>query len=91
MPFTKVEVAHCDRINSQMHPKDFQMPVRKFFRKRRFRDFLSKYSSCRSILDFQRTEPCEEGRVFVVCESSSLHLFLLLFFLQEGKSVRRNV
>ena len=51
MPLTKVEIAHCDRMNPQMHPKDFQMPVRKFFRKRRFRDFLSKYSSCRSILD----------------------------------------
>jgi ubiquinone/menaquinone biosynthesis C-methylase UbiE len=34
-----------------MHPKDFQMPVRKFFRKRRFRDFLATYNSCRTILD----------------------------------------
>jgi SAM-dependent methyltransferase len=38
-------------MNPQMHPKDFQMPVRKFFRKRRFRNFVSKYSSCRTILD----------------------------------------
>jgi ubiquinone/menaquinone biosynthesis C-methylase UbiE len=34
-----------------MHPKDFQMPVRRFFRKRRFRNFLSTYASCRTILD----------------------------------------
>jgi ubiquinone/menaquinone biosynthesis C-methylase UbiE len=34
-----------------MHPKTFQMPVRKFFRKRRFKGFLSTYNSCRTILD----------------------------------------
>lgn len=34
-----------------MHPKDFQMPLRKFFRKRRFKTFLSDYQSCRTILD----------------------------------------
>ena len=34
-----------------MRPRDFQMPVRKFFRRRRFRSFLSTYSSCRTILD----------------------------------------
>ena len=34
-----------------MHPKDFQMPARIYFRKRRFRDFLSRYASCRTILD----------------------------------------
>ena len=34
-----------------MEPKAFQMPVRRFFRKRRFRDFLERYGSCKTILD----------------------------------------
>lgn len=34
-----------------MEPIEFQMPLRKFFRKRRFRDFQSRYGSCRTILD----------------------------------------
>ena len=34
-----------------MEPIDFQMPVRKYFRKRRFRDFLAHYGSCQTILD----------------------------------------
>jgi ubiquinone/menaquinone biosynthesis C-methylase UbiE len=34
-----------------MHPRDFQMPVRRYFRRRRFKHFLSTYASCRTILD----------------------------------------
>jgi len=34
-----------------MDPIDFQMPVRKYFRKRRFKNFVSDYQSCRTILD----------------------------------------
>jgi hypothetical protein len=34
-----------------MEPIDFQMPVRKFFRKRRFKNFVSDYQSCKTILD----------------------------------------
>lgn len=34
-----------------MEPKDFQMPLRRFFRRRRFRTFVSDYQSCRTILD----------------------------------------
>ena len=34
-----------------MDPIDFQMPVRKYFRKRRFKNFISDYQSCRTILD----------------------------------------
>jgi SAM-dependent methyltransferase len=34
-----------------MHPKEFQMPVRRFFRKRRFKNFVSDYQACRTILD----------------------------------------
>lgn len=41
----------CDRMKRPMHPKDFQMPVRKYFRKRRFKDFVAKYSTCSTILD----------------------------------------
>jgi SAM-dependent methyltransferase len=43
--------AACDRMKPPMHPKNFQMPVRRYFRKRRFKDFVSKYSACRTILD----------------------------------------
>lgn len=34
-----------------MEPKDFQMPLRKYLRRRRFRTFVSDYRSCRTILD----------------------------------------
>ena len=34
-----------------MHPIEFQMPLRRYFRKRRFKNFLSDYGSCRTILD----------------------------------------
>ena len=34
-----------------MHPIEFQMPVRRYFRKRRFKNFVSDYQSCRTILD----------------------------------------
>ena len=34
-----------------MEPIRFQMPVRRFFRKRRFRSFLEQYGSCATILD----------------------------------------
>ena len=34
-----------------MHPQEFQMPVRRYFRKRRFKNFVSDYQSCRTILD----------------------------------------
>jgi Methyltransferase domain len=34
-----------------MEPIDFQMPVRKFFRKRRFKNFVSDYQCCKTILD----------------------------------------
>jgi ubiquinone/menaquinone biosynthesis C-methylase UbiE len=34
-----------------MEPKAFQMPVRRYFRRRRFQSFLSTYGSCRTILD----------------------------------------
>src|SRR5262245_30004393 len=34
-----------------MEPKAFQMPVRRYFRKRRFKSFLSTYGVCRTILD----------------------------------------
>jgi len=41
----------CDRMGLRMHPKDFQMPLRQFFRKRRFKNFLATYHSSRTILD----------------------------------------
>ena len=34
-----------------MEPIDFQMPVRRFFRKRRFKNFVAGYADCRTILD----------------------------------------
>lgn len=34
-----------------MDPIDFQMPLRNFFRRRRFKNFLSEYQSCKTILD----------------------------------------
>jgi SAM-dependent methyltransferase len=34
-----------------MHPIEFQMPLRRYFRKRRFKNFVSEYQSCQSILD----------------------------------------
>src|SRR5258707_7773264 len=34
-----------------MHRIDFQMPVRKYFRKRRLKNFIPDYQSCRTILD----------------------------------------
>jgi ubiquinone/menaquinone biosynthesis C-methylase UbiE len=34
-----------------MEPKDFQMPLRRFFRRRRFKSFITDYQSCRTILD----------------------------------------
>jgi len=34
-----------------MDPVKFQMPLRKFFRKRRFKSFVSDYQGCRTILD----------------------------------------
>jgi ubiquinone/menaquinone biosynthesis C-methylase UbiE len=34
-----------------MEPTDFQMPVRKFFRGRRFKNFVSEYRDCVTILD----------------------------------------
>src|SRR5713226_483858 len=34
-----------------MEPIDFQMPLRKYFRRRRFKNFVSEYQSCRTILD----------------------------------------
>ncbi len=34
-----------------MEPIDFQMPLRKYFRRRRFKNFVSDYQSCRTILD----------------------------------------
>jgi hypothetical protein len=34
-----------------MEPTDFQMPVRKFFRSRRFKNFVSEYKDCATILD----------------------------------------
>ena len=34
-----------------MHPKDFQKPLRDFFRKRRLKTFLADYQACRTILD----------------------------------------
>lgn len=34
-----------------MDPIAFQMPLRRYFRKRRFKNFLSDYQSCRTILD----------------------------------------
>jgi ubiquinone/menaquinone biosynthesis C-methylase UbiE len=34
-----------------MEPIDFQMPLRKYFRKRRFRNFVFDYRNCRTILD----------------------------------------
>lgn len=36
---------------SLMEPKHFQMPVRRFFRRRRFKTFLADYQSCNTILD----------------------------------------
>jgi hypothetical protein len=36
---------------TSMKPKEFQMPVRRYFRKRRFRDFLTRYGGCKTILD----------------------------------------
>lgn len=34
-----------------MDPVQFQMPLRKFFRRRRFRNFVSDYQNCTTILD----------------------------------------
>jgi methyltransferase family protein len=34
-----------------MDPIQFQMPVRRFFRARRFKNFVNDYSGCRTILD----------------------------------------
>lgn len=34
-----------------MDPVDFQMPLRKFFRSRRFKNFVKEYKSCQTILD----------------------------------------
>jgi hypothetical protein len=34
-----------------MDPIEFQMPLRRYFRKRRFKNFVSDYQSCRTILD----------------------------------------
>lgn len=38
-------------LPSIMEPINFQMPVRTYFRKRRFKDFVREYSDCKSILD----------------------------------------
>lgn len=35
-----------------MDPIQFQMPLRRFFRGRRFKDFNAEYGSCRSVVDF---------------------------------------
>jgi hypothetical protein len=34
-----------------MNPYEFQAPLRRFFRRRRFRGFLNKYAGCRTIAD----------------------------------------
>lgn len=34
-----------------MDPIQFQMPLRRYFRKRRFKDFVKDYKSCQTILD----------------------------------------
>ena len=34
-----------------MDPIQFQMPLRRFFRRRRFKDFLAEYQNCKTILD----------------------------------------
>lgn len=34
-----------------MEPKDFQMPVRRYFRRRRFKNFIADYQTCKTILD----------------------------------------
>jgi hypothetical protein len=34
-----------------MDPIDFQTPLRRYFRNRRFKDFVSEYQSSKSILD----------------------------------------
>lgn len=34
-----------------MDPIEFQMPLRRFFRKRRFKDFVKDYKSCQTVLD----------------------------------------
>lgn len=34
-----------------MEPFDLQLPVRKYFRKRRFKNFASEYKDCKTILD----------------------------------------
>lgn len=34
-----------------MDPIEFQMPLRRFFRKRRFKDFVKDYRDCQTILD----------------------------------------
>ncbi len=34
-----------------MHPREFQMPVRRYFRQRRFGNFLGTYAACHTILD----------------------------------------
>src|SRR5258708_30642069 len=34
-----------------MDPIDLQMPLRKYFRKRGFKNFVSDYKSCQTILD----------------------------------------
>lgn len=38
-------------MSPDMDPFYFQKPLRDYFRKRRFRNFLSEYQSCRTILD----------------------------------------
>ena len=39
------------RMAFSMEPIDFQMPLRRFFRRRRFKGFVSEYRNCRTILD----------------------------------------
>jgi hypothetical protein len=34
-----------------MDPIDFQKPLRTYFQKRRFKNFISEYESCKTILD----------------------------------------
>jgi SAM-dependent methyltransferase len=34
-----------------MDPVSFQMPLRRYFRKRRFKNFLTEYAGCKAILD----------------------------------------
>lgn len=35
-----------------MDPIDFQKPIRTYFQKKRFKNFISDYASCKTILDF---------------------------------------